>query len=154
MIDLAELTRIKRVAEAMLTEVVHGPADSIVKALRPRDEDYTRVFIGHAAEAARTGYAALWSAPPPSLAKPGQTQVIAFPCDAGSLRTHSEFSAQFPGGYKQIAGFLAPELVWLVFKTVVPGQTTGMSFDGLVYLDDHWAFFPKPWRVLSSGDSN
>ena len=37
---------------------------------------------------------------------------------------------------------------------VQPGEAHGMAHDGLVYLDDHWAWFPKPWRVLSSGDEN
>ena len=24
----------------------------------------------------------------------------------------------------------------------------GMAYDGLVWIDDHWAWFPKPFRVL------
>lgn len=24
----------------------------------------------------------------------------------------------------------------------------GMAYDGLIYVNGHWAWFPKPWRVL------
>ena len=154
MIELVELQRIKRAAEALLTTIVGGPPEELVRNLRPRDEDYARVFTPEAAETARAGYLSLWNSPPRGLSKAGQTQVIAFACDAESLRSDNEFSRNFPGGYQKIAGFLKPELVWVAFKTVIPGQTTGMAYDGLVYLDDHWAWFPKPWRILSSGDAN
>lgn len=154
MIDLVELHRIKRAAEAMLTPLAVGTPEDLVRTLRPRDEDYARVFIPEVVERAQLGYTALWNAPPKTLGKPGQTQVVAFACDAESLRSENDFSAQFPGGYKRIAGFLQPQLVWLTFKLVVPGESSGMANDGLVFLDDHWAWFPKPWRILSSGDGN
>ena len=154
MIELVELHRIQRAAEALLATIVAGPAEDILRALRPRDEDYDRVFVPEAADKARAGYLSLWNSPPKSLGKGGQTEVHAYACDAESLRSDNEFSRNFPGGYKQVAGFLKPECVWLAFKVVVPGQSTGMAYDGLVFLDDHWAWFPKPWRFLSSGESN
>ncbi len=154
MIELTELYRIKRAAEAMLTTVVTGLPEDIVLNLRPRDDDYARVFTPDAAERAQAGYLQLWNAPPRSLGKPGQTLITAFACDAESLRTENDFSRNFPGGYSRIAGFLKPELVWVAFKVLAPGESSGMAHDGLVFLDDHWAWFPKPWRILSTGAEN
>jgi len=37
------------------------------------------------------------------------------------------------------------------WKYVKPGEQLGTSFDGLIYVNSHWAWFPKPWRVLDSG---
>ena len=34
------------------------------------------------------------------------------------------------------------------FKFVKQGETTGMAFDGLIYVNDRWVIMPKPWRVL------
>ena len=31
---------------------------------------------------------------------------------------------------------------------VLPGESLGMAFDGLVHVNGHWAWFPKPWRAL------
>lgn len=154
MIELVELHRIQRAAEAMLTTIVLGTPEDIVRNLRPHDEDYARVFLPEAAERAQLGYTSLWNAPPKSLGKAGQTQVRAFACDAESLRTENDFSRNFPGGYRHIAGYLKPELVWVAFKVLVPGQSQGMAHDGLVFMGDHWAWFPKPWRILSTGAEN
>ena len=35
------------------------------------------------------------------------------------------------------------------FKFVQPGQSLGLAFDGLVYVNGHFAFFPKLFSVLS-----
>lgn len=154
MIELVELHRIQRAAAALITEIVLGTPEDIIRNLRPRDEDYERVFTAEAAQKAQLGYTALWNAPPRTLGKPGQTQVLAFASDAESLRGDNEFSRNFPGGYQRITGYLKPGLVWVAFKLVVPGQSSGMAHDGLVFLDDHWAWFPKPWRILSTGEDN
>jgi hypothetical protein len=154
MIDVAELVRIARAAEQMLAPLAIGKPEAIIRLLRPEPGDYERVFVGDAAERARVGYTALWNAPPRDLAKPGQTVVRALACDAESLRTDNEFSREFPGGYRRIAGYLQPSVVWLRFKFLAPGQSTGMAHDGLVRLDDRWAWFPKPWRILGGGEGN
>jgi hypothetical protein len=59
-------------------------------------------------------------------------------------------SRPFPGGYRSVAGLLTPTRVWVAWRYRSPGSSTGLSYDGLVWCDDHWAFFPKPYRVLTS----
>ncbi|HEU0036415.1 MAG TPA: hypothetical protein VFQ53_37640 [Kofleriaceae bacterium] len=154
MIELAELYRIARTAERVLAPVANAPPELWVAALRPRDADYDAVFVGEAAARARAGYASLWANPPKSLGKRGQTTVHAFASEADALGHDNEFSREFPGGYRKIASQLSPHKVWLTFKLVEPGASSGMSYDGLVWLaDDHWAWFPKPWRVLADDTS-
>ncbi|MDB4957904.1 MAG: hypothetical protein JWO36_5473 [Myxococcales bacterium] len=152
MIELGELNRIKREASAFLLPLGSATPEAIAAALAPRDSDYAAVFAGAAAAQARKGYEAFWKTPPRGLAKPGQTEVVAFALQADALTTDNEFSREFPGGYRKIAARLNPDNVWVSFKFVVPGQTTGMAYDGLVLLAGRWAWFPKPWRVL--GDTN
>jgi hypothetical protein len=150
MTDHAELVRIQRAAEELLGTLVRGSAESIVRALAPRPEDYAKVFEAGAADAAQKGFAQLWSSPPKSLGKPEQTQVHAFAADAASLAGDNEYSRSFPGGYRKIAQQLRSGVVWVAWTVVAPGERDGMSFDGLVFLGDHWAWFPKPWRILGS----
>jgi hypothetical protein len=149
MIQLMQLEQIQRDAEAMLRPLATGPASAITAALKPRPEDYAAVFVGDAATAAQQGYRELWSAPPRALGKPGQSEVHAFALLAEVLRSENPSSRQFPGGYRRIADQLQPDRVWVRFKYLAPGAAAGMSYDGLVHFaDGHWAWFPKPWRVL------
>lgn len=148
MIPLTELHRIARTAEALLGPLVIAPPEILVEKLCPRDADYAAVFVGDAAGRARDGYAAMWQNPPEALGKASQAQVRAFAAEADALGTDNEFSREFPGGYRQIAAQLHDDKIWLVWKHTDPGTDTGMSYDGLVWLRDHWAWFPKPWRVL------
>lgn len=152
MIELAELHRIARAAEGLLGPLAVAPSEVWVPRLQPRDADYAAVFAHHAVEVARAGYANLWRNPPTALGKRDQTIVRAFAAEADALAHDNEFSREFPGGYRQIADQLMPERVWLVWKLSSPGHDGGISYDGLVYLGDHWAWFPKPWRILVRGN--
>jgi hypothetical protein len=151
---LADLLLIKRQAEQFLTPLVRATPEELVRALRPRPEDYARVFVDAAIARAQTGFGELWNAPPKSLGKPTQTEVRAIAGDAASFRDDNDISKAFPGGYRKIAHLLVPDVVWVSFKLTAPGESLGMAHDGLVKLDDRWAWFPKPWRVLGEDTIN
>ena len=151
--ELSELYRIARNAEGWLLPLATAPAEILIEKLRPRDEDYAAVFRGDAARLAREGYASLWTHPP-TLGKATQTRVTAFAAQADAFATENEFSREFPGGYRKIATQLQPDKVWLGWKMLEEVGERGMSYDGLVWLRDHWAWFPKPWRVLSDPATN
>ena len=153
MIEPSELFRIARNAEAMLSPLANASAEVVVATLKPRDEDFEAVFVGDAADRARVGYAELWKNPKKALGKRGQTQVRAFASEAEALGKENEHSREFPGGYRLIADQLKPSKIWLTFKLTEPGASSGMSYDGLVWLGDRWAWFPKPWRHLGGSDT-
>jgi hypothetical protein len=153
MVTLTQLKDLERAAQAMLAPLGNGTPDQVVAALEPRPGDYDVVFAdAEAAAAARAGYVSLWAVPPRGLAKVGQTEVRAYAVLAEALRSDGDQSREFPGGYRRIADRLNPSLVWLRFKFMPPGGSSGMSYDGLVRVADHWAWFPKPWRVLGGDD--
>ncbi|MGE5182890.1 MAG: hypothetical protein ACM31C_12540 [Acidobacteriota bacterium] len=116
--------------------------------LQPSDDDYAKVFVGDAAARARAGYQGLWGAVPPWPGRASQTEIHV----AGALA--QDFAADlprarfFPGGYKEIGHLLVPDVLWLMWEQVTPGERDGITFDGLVPIDDRWAWFPKPWRVV------
>ena len=41
----------------------------------------------------------------------------------------------------------APGLLWLAWSFVAPGENLGLAFDGLVRLDERFAWFPRPWQL-------
>jgi hypothetical protein len=119
-----------------------------LKHLRPKAEDYEQVFRPDAVHLARQGYELMWSESPCPEPKLGQEQVLVYSVLAEELGRESERSQSFPGGYQRIAHNLLPHRLWLTWKYVKRGEHSGMAYDGLVWLDGRFAWFPKPWRVL------
>ncbi|MCT7973039.1 hypothetical protein [Laspinema olomoucense] len=119
------------------------------ESLQPRDEDYAQIFVPEAAEIAQKGYKELWAQSPVPQPQPGQTEILIALGRAEELSSESGIAEVFPGGYQSIAHYLLPDKVWLTWKYVKPGETSGMTYDGLVWLEDRFAWFPKPWKVLS-----
>lgn len=148
---------ITRAATAQLARFV-DPAQvasrgAMTLALRPHEEDYARVFRGDAAARAQKAYAALWLAPPPLAPRPGQTELRVDVARSEDFATGAPSARDFPGGYQEVAASLAPGLWWITWRFVAHGTSEGLHFDGLVYLDGRFAWFPKPWRALKPADS-
>jgi len=118
------------------------------KHLRPKAEDYEQVFQPDAVYLAQQGYELIWSESPFPQPKPGQEEVLVYSALAEELGRESERSQPFPGGYQRIAHNLLPHRLWLAWKYVKRGEDSGIAYDGLVWLDGRFAWFPKPWRVL------
>ena len=124
---------------------------SLTTELRPRDEDYEKVFVETSLQTARAVYDKLWLNIPPIGAKPGQSVVLAWICLSEQLG--SRLGRRFPGGYQKIVDRLVPDVPWLCWKFVELGKMHGMAYDGLVHVNDRWVWFPKPWKLLLPAES-
>jgi len=137
-------------ARALLDEFLKPGADyaTLSKALRPNDADYAAMFDGPFADRAKAVYAPAWDAGEMIIApKEGQSELKIWGATTEDLRGWTGNAAEFPGGYKDVAANLKDGLTIYRFKFVAPGEDLGMAFDGLVYVNDHWTIFPKPWKV-------
>jgi len=139
-------TQVMPILEALATD----RTQEVTRLLIPQDADYEKVFVGRAVSAAHEAYTTLWSAPL-DLTYPTaeQSSVRCFVAPAGMLGEENELSHEFPGGYRKLARWLNPHNVWVRWKYVRPGETSGLAYDGLVWCEDHWAWFPKPYRLLA-----
>ena len=138
---------VRHAAVELLSELRKANDLAGLFALKPRPGDYEAVFVPQSVEAARHGFeTTLWSSPRRgALAEGAQVQLrcaIAWSHDVGK-------NSSFPGGYKKAVDHLIPYVPWVVWKFTKPGEVVGRSFNGLVYVNDHWAWFPKPWRALA-----
>jgi hypothetical protein len=137
-----------------LAPLLHALAEdsdgSLAASLRPRPEDFDCAFEPTAAVEAREAYAGAWprDAPRVGSVRPGDELRIDL-APAGMLADDNALSRHFPSGYRSIAHRLDPHRVWVRWKYVRPGESAGMSYDGLVWLDDRWVWFPKPYRMLA-----
>ncbi len=119
-----------------------------VAAFAPRAEDYARVFTAAIASAMELHFSMLWARNPEVTAQVEQTELQLWSARGDQLRGDV---TGFPGGYKALAEHLVPDRTWSAWKYVRPGTTLGMAYDGLVWLDDRFVWFPKPWRALHGG---
>ena len=157
MAGLLDPTTLVRDAHALLSAFV-DPAtlsrrDAMTRALQPRPEDYARVFTPEMADIARVGYGTLWQGSPQLIGKPGQIHVLVSQVVAAEFAVKTPGTQAFPGGYMEIAKYLQPDRPWFAWKFVVPGERSGMAYDGLVHLDDRFIWLPKPWKILLKGPS-
>jgi hypothetical protein len=138
-------------AEAIVAALVRPNADvaGLSKQLKPTHADYLAVFDAATAAKIEALLAPAWDGGKIVVrANPGQTDVRVFRATVDELRTGAAAAANFPGGYREVAPHILPGVVVFAFKFTAPGQPLGMAYDGLVFVNGHWALFPKPWRAL------
>jgi hypothetical protein len=141
---LLAVETLKSALAPLLEALAHDRDGRLAASLAPRPEDFARAFTPEAAQAAAHAYA---KAPPARVAAVeggGELQIALAP--AGMLADDNDLSRQFPSGYRAIAHLLAPQRIWARWKY----PQAGMAYDGLVWLDERWVWFAKPYRVLSA----
>jgi hypothetical protein len=140
-----------RRAVDVLAPLVGPDGDAALQALRPQPDDYARVFRADIADRARAAFERLWRDPPALEALvSGETTLEVRAAPAGMLLQDNELSRPFPGGYRALAPFLLPDRVWFTWRYRSADDDAGVRYDGVVMIDDRWAWFPKAYRVVGS----
>jgi hypothetical protein len=147
--DLSKYPGTEEGAKQLLTDIRSGDAAAMTKSLRPTSADYKAVFTDEFADKAEKGYDQLWSdAKTVIAADPANTELKLSGATTDDIAKWTpQVEADFPGGYKKVASFFKPGLTVYRWKYTKPGEPLGMAYDGLVYVNGHWAWFPKPWRI-------
>ena len=122
---------------------------ALTAALRPKPEDYAEVFVGDAAEKAKAAMEPLWEGGKGLDPTSEQTQVDVAGATPEQLSKHEGNALGCPNGYQSIADKFNPKIVVFCFRFVKPGDRGGLAGDALVYVNGHWAYFPKPFRYLN-----
>ncbi len=138
-------------AKKVLLPILTDGADQygILDKMAPTDDDLRAIFTDDMFDNAKAYYAEMFSESPGGrVTKEGQTALLVWAATTEELQKGEGDSRKFPGGYRHVAEKLKPGLTFFRFKFVAPGSTTGMAFDGLTYVNDHWVWVPKPWRAL------
>ncbi|HAC92778.1 MAG TPA: hypothetical protein DCF63_19420, partial [Planctomycetaceae bacterium] len=109
----------------------YRPGEPQLAAIAASDDDLARLkaYCQQVYRELRQGLAA---------AKPEQTEVVVFGLDQSEL----------PGGYSAQSRHFRPETKFYGFKYIAPGESSGMSYDGLFQIDNRWYFLPKAWRAF------
>lgn len=123
-------------------------AEKLSLLLRPTAEDFAAVFEGELAKKAEETYKEPWEKGLLALkTKPAQTEITLLAVTSEDLKAKSGKSTEFPGGWLEVAPNLKAGLTIYLVRFTEPGKERGMRFDGLVYVNERWRIFPKPWRI-------
>jgi hypothetical protein len=136
-------------AKEVLAAFTKSGADpaALTAALRPKPADYDAVFVTDAVPKVKAALEPIWDSPK-AVIKPAddQTQVELVSATPDQLAKGNV--AGCPEGYKDIADKLDPKVIVYCGSFVKKGEKLGLSVDALVYVNDHWALFPKAFRAL------
>lgn len=139
-------------ARSLLQKFLVKGADhaALSKPLRPTKADYVAVFGPDLGARLMAYYDPLWERGEAVIAmRPAQTELQVWGVATEDIRAWNAAAKEHaPGGYERIKDSVQPGFTIYMFKFVEPGQSLGMSFNGLVFVNRHWRLFPRPWRAI------
>jgi len=141
-------------AKQLLTDIRKDldTAKAMSKSLRPSSADYKAVFADDKAAMIEKNYNEMWNKEGDKAvigAKPENTELKLWAASSDDIKSWTgNAKDHFPGGYEDIGAHLKPGITWYRWKYTKPGEDLGMAYDGLVHVNNHWVWFPKPWRAL------
>lgn len=138
-------------AKDLLNKFFEPNADfkKLTADLKPTSADYAAYFDTSVAAEAEKNYDTLWNNSPAFQPQAGQTELLLYKATTEEIKNKTGEGADFPGGYADVIDKIKPNQTIYHFKFVKPGETLGMAFDGLVYINSHWVLFPKPWKTIT-----
>ena len=137
-------------AMGLLLQFHIGDPVALTKNLIPTSEDYKAAYKEPFAQKLEDSQKPMFASENVSIApKSGQTEVLLWCVDSQEVIDRSQsVRDHFPGGYAKVAEHIKPGNRICRFKFVQPGETSGMAYDGLIYVNGQWKIMPKPWRAL------
>jgi len=121
---------------------------ALTDALKPLPGDAAKVFLPELSTAIEAAVERVWEKGITIRPAGGQTEVSAMAAIPQEFEEGAPHTRDFAQAYKALSAYLQPDRSWVSWTFHAPGDAKGRRFDGLVWIDDHWAWFPKPWRLI------
>ncbi|MDQ7072222.1 MAG: hypothetical protein Q9M48_16075 [Rhodobacterales bacterium] len=134
----------------MLMQFFEDGADlaALTAALEPSENDIRAVYSDPLASKLVEGYAKLFTPGTKFGPKPDQDSLVIVRATTGGLKAGDAVLSDFPGGYGEVLPYMIGDFPIVRFKFVKSGETMGLAFDGLIFVNGRWVLMPKPWRYL------
>ena len=121
---------------------------ALTASLKPGPGDVRAVYAEPLASRLIASYEQLFQPGAAIRPKPEHEDLITIFTTTGELRSSASVLGEFPGGYKKVLPHFIADVPIGRFKFVKPGETLGLAFDGLIFVNGRWVLMPKPWRGL------
>lgn len=140
----------KAEAEQLLNAFLDPNADhrALTQAILPTEAEVKAVYADPLATALWADYQDQMGPGVSFAPKQGQSALLVTHATTRELFDRKPVLEEFPGGYKDVLQYFKVDVPIVRFKFVKPGETLGLAFDGLIYVNNRWVIMPKPWRSL------
>ncbi len=136
----------------MLLQKFVTPGSDILalsKALYPTEADIRALYRDPLASRLVENLLPLFSSDVAFKPKPEQDAIYLVYATTDQLIAGDPVLQAFPGGYRKVVQYLNPGIPIVRFKFVKKGETTGLAFDGLAFVNGRWVLIPKPWKFAN-----
>ncbi|MBV1864683.1 MAG: hypothetical protein KUG74_09625, partial [Rhodobacteraceae bacterium] len=121
---------------------------ALTAALKPNEADIRAVYGAPLAGKLVATYNAMFTPGVEIGPKPEHVELYSVLTTTGKLKSRAVALDAFPGGYKKVLPYFLGNQPIVRFKFVKLGETTGLAFDGLIFVNGRWVLMPKPWRAI------
>jgi hypothetical protein len=120
----------------------------LTASLRPSPAEVRAVY-GEPLASGLDGYLERMFKPGEVIApQAGHSELLTTITTTGALRAQGPNPSGFPQGYEQVRQYIVGDMPIVRFSFVAKGESLGLAFDGLVFVNNRWVLIPKPWRAL------
>jgi len=141
------LTNLRIMTEAAPQLIRLLPKPETVAQMKPTEADLAELFDESLLPVATKAVEAIYKKRL-RVAIEHNTEIEVFASPAGLFRWQNMLSEKFPGGYRDIAGWMNPQPVWMGWTLTTPGGGV-VRYDGLVWVNGNWRWLPKIYRYLA-----
>lgn len=135
---------------ALLMEFLQPGADlrALTQAILPTEAEVKAVYAEPLATAMWASYQEQMGPGTAFGPKADHNDILVVYTTTRALLEKQPVLDEFPGGYKDVLQYFKIDVPIVRFKFIEAGETLGLAFDGLMYLNGRWVIMPKPWRSL------
>ncbi|MGC1494528.1 MAG: hypothetical protein WA790_01875 [Sulfitobacter sp.] len=135
---------------ALLMEFLQPGADlrALTQAILPTEDEVKAVYGEPLASALWASYKEQMGPGTAFGPKADHNDILVVYTTTRALFEQKPVLDEFPGGYKDVLQYFKIDVPIVRFKFIEAGETLGLAFDGLMYLNGRWVIMPKPWRSL------
>jgi hypothetical protein len=145
---ISMLTELKVLGETAPKLISQLTRPKFVQSLKPTQADLKKLFDEYLVDSLTACVEAIYKQQPRIQPLEYDSSIEVFASPAGLLRWPNMLSNKFPGGYRDIAGWMNPHCIWMAWTITTPvGGAT--RYDGLVWLENKWLWLPKIFRYLT-----
>jgi hypothetical protein len=145
------LAAVEASAERLLAEIYNaGGSASILSTqkLQPCDDDYSQIFTSDIQAKIRTHFRNIWAEGIVPRANRSEREIRSVAATVTDIKHQTQIGQMFPRQYAKITPYLLNGPIWVRWWTTRPGETTGMSHEGLIWVSGRWLWLPRTWKAL------